>query len=214
MAKIFERDVYDQLYHYLTENCILSRYQSGFRSLHSTVTALLEATDSWAMNIDRGFVNAVVFLDLKKAFDTVDHNILLTKLQFYGIRGFCHKWFTSYLSNRTKTGVMNSFMPTPKLVKCGVPQGTILGPLLFLLYINDLPNCLHFSQPRMYADDTSLTFASVDLKHIDDCLNDDLNRVCTWLSANKMTLNLTKTEFMLVGRDKSYQHFLKFLLSV
>ena len=87
MAKIFERVVYDQLYHYLTENCIRSRYQSGFRSLHSTVTSLLEAIakDSWAMNIDHGFVNAVVFLD------TVDHNNLLTKLQFYGRRGFCHK---------------------------------------------------------------------------------------------------------------------------
>ena len=203
VAKIFERVVYDQLYHYLTEYCILSRYQSGFRSLHSTITALLEATDSWAMNIDRGFVNAVVFLDLKKVFDAVDHNILLKKLQFYGIRGFCHKWFTSYLSNRTQTCLMNSFSSTPKLVKCGVPQGTILGPLLFLLYINDLPNCLYFSQPRMCADDTSLTFASVDLKHIDDCLNYDLNRVYTWLSANKLTLNLTKTEFMLAPCEQS-----------
>ena len=133
VAKVFERVVYDQLYYYLTKNCILSRYQSGFRSLHSTVTALLEATDSWAMNIDRGFVNAVVYLDLKKAFDTVDHNILLTKLQYYGIRGSCHNWFTSYLSNRTQTCLMNSFMSSPKLVKCGVPQGTILGPLLFFI---------------------------------------------------------------------------------
>ena len=165
VAKIFERVVYEQLYHYLTENCILSRYQSRFRSPHSTVTALLEATDSWAMNIDRGFVNAVVFLDLRKAFDTVDHNILLTKLQFYGICGFCHKWFTSYLSNRTQTCRINSFMSTPKLIKCGVPQGKILGPLLFLLFINDMPNGLYFSQPRMYAGDTSLTFESVDLKH-------------------------------------------------
>ena len=98
-------------------------------------------------------------------------------------------------------------MSTPKLVKCGVPQGTILGPLLPLLYINDLPDCLYFLQPRMYADDTSLTFASVDLKHIDDCLNYDLNRVYKWLSANKLTLNLTKTEFMLVASRQKLSTF-------
>ena len=207
VAKIFERVLYDQLYLYLGENCILSRYQSGFCSLHSTVTALLEATDSWAMNIYRAFVNSVVFLDLKKAFDTVDHNILLTKLQFYGIRGFCHKWFASYLSNRTQTCLMNSFMSTPKLVKCGVPKGTIPGPLLFLLYINDQPDCLYFSQPRMYADDTSLTFAGVDSKHIDDCLNYDLNRVYKWPLASKLTLNLTKTEFMLVASRQKLSTF-------
>ena len=88
--------MYDQLYHYFTENYILYRYQSGFRSLHSTATALLEAMDCWAMNIDRGFVNVVVFPRFKKALDTEDHNILLTKLQFYRIRNFCHKWLTSY----------------------------------------------------------------------------------------------------------------------
>jgi len=103
VAKVFERVVYDQVYHCLTENLILSRYQSGFRSLDSMVTALLEATDSWAMNIDRGLVNAVVFLELKKDFDTVDHNILLKKLQYYGIRGSCHEWFASYLNDRTQT---------------------------------------------------------------------------------------------------------------
>ena len=199
VTKVFERIIYDQVYHYLIKNSLLTRHQSGFRSLHSMVTALLEAADSWAMNIDRGLINAVVFLDLKKAFDTVDNEILLRKLQCYGIRQSSYKWFASYLDNRTEVCQINCCKSTPKSLKCGVPQGTILGPLLFLLYINDLPNCLQFSQPRMHADDTSLTFASADVQDVNDCLNYDLSKVYTWLSANKLTLNLTKTEFILIA---------------
>ena len=185
----------------------LSCHQSGFRSLHSTLTALIEATDSWALDIDRGLVNAVVFLDLKKAFDTVDHDILLRKLQYYGICWTSHQWFASYLDNRIQICHINSCKSTPKCLRCGVPQGTILGPLLFLIYINDLPHCLTYSEPRMYADDTSLTLASTDIEHINYRLNHDLRNVYEWLSANKLTLNMTKTEFMLIASRQKLSQF-------
>ena len=122
VAKVFERIIYDQIYKYLTENSLLTRHQSGIRSLHSTVTALLEATDNWALNIDRGFVNAVVFLQRKR------------KLQYYGIRWSGLQWFASYLDNRTQICDINCCKSTPKLLSCGFPQGTILGLYFFVIY--------------------------------------------------------------------------------
>ena len=142
MISVMARIVYDQSYAYLEEHNIIYKYQSGFRAIHSTVMALLEAMDTWAYNIDSGKINAVVFLDLKKAFDTVYHGILLSKLSNYGIYGNAHQWFKSYLENRTQMCSINGLLSESCLLSCGVPQGTILGPLLFLLYINDLPNCL------------------------------------------------------------------------
>ena len=160
VAKVFERIIYDQVYTFISANKLLSNYQSGCRGLHSTVTSLLEATNEWASNIDSGNVNAEMFLDLKKAFGTVDQEILLNKLNAYGIKGIAGNWFRSYLNER------NQSLSSGRLLQCGAPQGTILGLLLFLLYINDLPNCLTHFCARMFADDTNLTYASNNIHEI------------------------------------------------
>ena len=142
----------------------------------------------------RGKINAVVFLELKKAFDTVDHKILLSKLSHYGICRNAYNWCKSYLENRTQMCAINGSLYNNRSVTCGVPQRTILGPLLFLLYINDLSNCLSNCEPRMYADDSHLTYAGDCVDNLQLYLNPD-----NWLRADKLTLNMTKTEFMLIG---------------
>ena len=122
VAKVFERIVYDQVMMYITNHNLISNCQSGFRSLHSTATSLLETVDSWAYNIDRGCVNAVVFLGLKKAFDTVDQDILLSKLNAYGIRGVVHNWFKSYLKDRQQKCFVNGCLSESRALTCGVRQ--------------------------------------------------------------------------------------------
>ena len=199
VSKVFEKIVYDQLYQYLNDNQLLSSCQSGFRSLHSTLTALLEATNSWSVNIDNGFLNGVVFIDLKKAFDTIDHEIILRKLSYFGADQATAKWFQSYLSNRTQRCNVNGNLSTASTVTCGVPQGSILGPLLFLMYINDLPNCLQVAAPRMFADDTSITLSAKTVANLKLAVTSELNNLTCWLRANKLSLNVAKTELMIIG---------------
>ena len=143
VARVFERRTINYTITFLNMIFSLSKNQSGFHALHSKVTAPLEAADSWAYNSDRGNVNAVIFLDLRKTFDTADHAILLSKLCTYGIQGEAYNWFNSYLENRTQIFFVNGSLSKTCSLQRGIPQGTILGPrLLLLLYINDWPNCL------------------------------------------------------------------------
>ena len=199
VSKVFEKIVYDQLYQYLNDNKLLSSCQSGFRSLHSTLTALLEATNSWSVNIDNGFLNGVVFIDLKKAFDTIDHEIILRKLSYFGADQATIKWFQSYLSDRTQRCNVNGSLSTTSNVTCGVPQGSILGPLLFLMYINDLPNCLRDAAPRMFADDTNITLSAKTVADLKLAVTSELNNLTCWLRANRLSLNVAKTELMIIG---------------
>ena len=144
-------------------------------------------------------MNGAVFLDLKKAFDTVDHEILLYKLNIIGLNQTAIAWFHSYLSGRMQMCSVNGTLSNAKELSCGVPRGTILGPLLFLIYINDLPNCVTHSSTRMYADDTSLTTSSCSIQEIKSKLQHDIQCVKEWLCANKLTLNVIKTEYMIIA---------------
>ena len=155
--------------------------------------------NQWCLNIDKGMVSGVIFLDLKKTFDTVDHVILLKKLFDYGVQGQTASWFNSYLKERQQFFVVNGLSSVKNRIVCGVPQGSLLGPLLFLIYITDLPNCLDHSIGRSFADDTNLTFSAVDLSILQTEMSNDLNRIFNWLGSNKLTLNILKTDFMVIG---------------
>ena len=206
VSRLFEKVLYGQLYQYLDENKLLYLHQSGFRSLHSCVTCLLKSTNDWYTDIDRGNVNAVVFIDLKKAFDTVDHSILLEKLSLYGIRDIELEWFRSYLSGRKQCCKVNGHISNIESIRYGVPQGSCLGPLLFLIYINDLPLALDNAKVTMYADDTSISYSSKSVDEINSAINDDLSNLKLWLEGNKLSLNVTKTQAMLIGSRAKLQN--------
>ena len=157
VAKKFEKLVSRQLNNFLEFHQIVSTNQSGFRTQHSTETALLYSVNQCLVNMDQGLINGLLFLDLKKAFDTVDHNILISKLELYGVRGKALQWFISYLRGRKQVCKINHEISDRATITCGVPQGSNLGPLLFLLYINDLPNCVRSTKASMFADDTNIS---------------------------------------------------------
>lgn len=147
--------------------------------------------------MDKNLFSCGVFIDLKKAFDTVNHNILLDKLNYYGSRGIINQWFFSYLSNRAQTTarMIKSYVSSRLNINCGVPQGSVLGPLLFLFYINDIQKCSNKLQFFLFADDTNVRFAHKDLKSLE--LNEELHNLYTWLTSNELTLNIKKSNYVI-----------------
>ena len=153
VARLFEKLVHQQLFPHLKG--LLLNNQSGFKPGHSTETSLLNTTNKWIINIDNGCLNLTLLLDLRKAFDTVDHKILLKKLDYYGIKDNDLSWFESYLSNRNQYCSIEGHESAPKINLAGIPQGSSLGPILFLVYINDLSCSLEHSETNLFADDTN-----------------------------------------------------------
>jgi len=192
-SKLLEKLVYKLLYNFLINNNILYKHQFGFRKNHSTSMALIEAIDSCYNNLDKSNKIVGIYFDLQKTFDTVDHEILLHKLYYYGIRGIMYNWLKSYLYNRKQFTVVNSVSSNLGDVVCGVPQGSVLGPLLFLIYINDIYMSIPDEKLKLFADDTNLFISSPNLSDLEIKANLCLKQMECWFLANKLSHNTEKT---------------------
>ena len=204
ISKIFERHIASQLLNFFKTTDILHKTQSGFRQNHSCQTALIHMINTWLNDIDSGKYVGAVFLDLRKAFDLVDHEILLHKLHLYHFSSKSIKLFSSYLSNRMQViKVGNSISSTLK-VTSGVPQGSILGPLLFLLYINDISYNITSGKIDLYADDSTLHESDKDLIILQNKLQINLDKIHRWCKVNNMSLHPTKSKCMIISTKNKF----------
>ena len=205
ISKIFERVVFCQLYDYFDKEKLLFISQYGFRKGHSTEDACLEFLDRIMIDLDDKKTPFSIFIDLSKAFDTINHHILLDKLNYYGLEGTSLNWFRSYLSNRYQSVYIDDASSARKPISTGVPQGSVLGPLLFIIYINDLCFATTKFKPVLFADDTTLisTLCALVSDHniedstISENINTELDKIQEWLCANKLSLNTSKTKYMI-----------------
>ena len=191
-SKIYERVPYNRLAEFIDKFEILHKFQFGFHSNHSTNFALTYLINKIATAIDRKEMTGGVFLDLSKAFDTLNH-ILSSKLERYGIRGMALKSIKSYFKDRKEIVQFNNVSSVHNFIHCGVPQGSILGPLFFILYVNYLPNASQLAQPLLFSDDTSICYSHSDPEVVATVLNEVIPNIDVWMKANKLSINVDKT---------------------
>ena len=218
VSKVFERIMHNQMYSYFNENQLFYTSQYGFRHGHSTELACLELVQNIINNMDTNKLPINVYLDLSKAFDSLNHDILLYKLSYYGFRGKSLELMKNYLSCRKQYVEINNQKSKLLEINCGVPQGSIVGPLLFVIYVNDIMTVTKKFHPIVYADDTTLTTSinfSVDDSDSEMQLNKELNKINDWLKINKLTLNINKTKCMIFHtHQKSTKYITKPKLSI
>ena len=196
-SKIFEKLMYERIYSFLKEHKLIYPLQFGFRENHCIDHVLINITEDIRSTLDGRRYGCGIFIDLQKAFDTVNHEILLKKLEHYGIRGDTLKWFHSYLSDRSQFVTINGHDSTKMEISCGVPQGSVLGPLLFLIFINDLPNVSNKIKIYLFADDTNIYVESETISELVQIVNNELKLVKNWIDANLFSLNISKTNYII-----------------
>ena len=199
LSKIIERVTFNHIYSFLIKEGLLHKFQSGFRHLHSTTTALLHLINTIYTDMDNSSLTGALFLDLRKAFDTVNHTIMLAKIKALNPDEQLLNWFTSYLENRTQVVDFDGKHSKPATIKTGVPQGSILGPLLFLLYVNDLPSLIE-SQTIMFADDTTVLSHGSSHQVVTSTIQRDLDSICLYSSRNHLVPHPKKTKVILFSK--------------
>ena len=188
ISKIIEKIIHDQTQNFLDKNNVIYRYQSGFRKFYSTDSCLSYLNNKIATGSESGLFTGMILIDLQKAFDTINHDILIQKMTFLGFSEETTNWFKSYLTNRKFIVHINNSFSEPGNLLCGVPQGSILGPLLFLLYINDMSQAVTCDL-LLYADDTCLVFQHKDVIEIETVLNKNFSSLCDWFIDNKLSIH-------------------------
>lgn len=203
VSKIMEKVVHNRLYSFLMKCGTFYPKQYGFRAKHSTSHAVTDFVSDVLNGFENKQYTLALFLDLSKAFDTIDHTILLKKLYFYGIRGLALKWFESYLSNREQYVQYKDVKSSKENIIYGVPQGSVLGPLLFIIYTNDLPNEIKRANTILFADDTTVYITSNNIGNMFNIMNEQLSILSDWFKANKLSLNINKTMYMLLSYQRN-----------